>query len=121
MIWLAVFALALVVVHEAGHVLATLWCGGRWRGVVCHHGWAVGVFVDLTGLSRRQQQLTLVAPVVLEGAVLGLACVLCPTAWRWWTAITLGQWLTNWLPWWGLPTDGRRLWELVRTGRPPKQ
>lgn len=110
-------AMALLVAHEAGHAVAARAVGGRWAGVVRRGVWAVGVRIRVDGLSRRRIAVTLLAAPAAELLVLLAAWRLWPPDGAWWALLGAVQWGVNGLPWPGLPTDGRRLWALWRTGR----
>lgn len=109
-------AVALVVAHELAHVVTTLALGGRFEGVVVKHVLAVGVKIRVDGLSARQIMLTLLAAPVAELGVTITASVLAPSARSLWLLLIMVQWGANWVPWWGFPNDGWRLWQLVRDG-----
>jgi len=116
-------AAGLVLVHEAGHIAATLRYGGRWQGVV-FRGWAVGVRLDVTPLSLRQRLATAWAgPLAEAGAAALLAAVL---AWHGADRVTVAaapavaaaDGLVNLAPWWPA-NDGARIRAWRRALRAP--
>ncbi len=109
--------LAMIVCHEAAHVLITVACGGRFEGVVLQHVLAVGVRIRVDDLSARQIALTLIAGPVAEALVLGVAWQIHPMAWPLWLLLLGTQWMLNLIPWPWFPNDGRKLWRLMRQGR----
>ena len=103
----------LVLSHELGHILATLGCGGRFRGLV-FRGLAVGVALDVTRLSLAQRLFTAWAGVIAETsllAVLGLGAHVGWWPWMipfWALLLVAANALLNLGPWWS-HNDGARL------------
>jgi hypothetical protein len=115
--WLTCVAVAalLTAAHETGHALAAALSGGRVQGLR-RRGLAVGVLLDLTGLSPRARRFTVWAGCGAEGLLALAAAALAaagaaPALWAWATglcaafdaAVNLVPW-----PWWPL-NDGHRL------------
>ena len=107
---------AMIIAHEAAHVLTTLALGGRFDGVFVQHLIAVGVKVRVDGLSRSQVALTLLAAPLAEVAVTVLAWRFYPSAHLLWLMVLCAQWALNLTPWPWFPTDGRKLWLLLHHG-----
>jgi hypothetical protein len=123
MLSVLVIAVALVLVHEAGHVLANRQLGGRFQGAV-FLGIAVGVRLELPA-GRRAVVLTSLAGPAMEGALSLLLILVMSLHWLTpalipWTLGVLGfDWLLNLTPLGA--TDGARLldaWRSYRSGRP---
>lgn len=104
-------AVAMVVAHEAGHVLLTLRFGGHWRSIE-FRGYAVGVRLFIDGLSPAQLAWTLAAGPLAEGIVIAIAVALWPGKYPWWLLLLGLQWVMNIIPWGRFPNDGTRLWQL---------
>ncbi len=117
--WPAVLlaGVAAVTLHELGHIVATPRLGGRFMGLV-FRGLAVGVQLDVTGLTPRQQAATCLAGPLAAWTVpaaLGLAALAgwCPAAWAAGaTALVGADTLINMVPWWP-HNDGAR-WRALR-------
>ena len=107
------FVVALIVVHEAAHVLVTLTLGGRFDGVIMPHMIAVGVKVRVDGLSRYQVALTILVAPFAEAVVMVLARRFYPSAHLLWLMVLCAQWVMNLTPWPWFPTDGHKLWLLL--------
>ncbi len=60
-------AVELIVVHETGHIVATVRSGDRFLGLV-FHGFAVGVKLDVTPLSAGQRVWSQAAGPLADGA-----------------------------------------------------
>lgn len=60
-------AVGLIVVHETGHIVATVRSGDRFLGLV-FHGFAVGVKLDVTPLSAGQRVWSQAAGPLADGA-----------------------------------------------------
>lgn len=114
--WLG-FLLALVIVHEFGHAVATWLVGGRVEGLVIHRGWMVGTRVHVEGLSVPRIAVTLAAALGGDVLVWSAASLAWPTHILTWSLLLGAHWLPNVVPWPGIPNDGRRLWRLWHTGR----
>lgn len=114
---LFVVAIAMIILHEAAHVLTTLAFGGRFEGVTVRHVIAVGVKIRVDALSTRQIAATLIAAPVAEALVISAAILVRPEAWSLWLLLLGVQWAMNLVPWPWFPNDGRKLWLLTQHGR----
>ena len=117
MAWVLGGAVAMVMGHEAAHAVVTRALGGRVEGLTWRWFGAVGVCLRVDGLSRVQVAWTLLAAPVAEGLVVGALWILQPELAGIWLALLIAQWGMNWVPWPGIPNDGRRLWRLMHGGR----
>jgi len=118
-----ILAAGLLAAHELGHVLTTVGFGGRFRGLVVR-GLAVGVALDVSGLSTRRRLGTawagIGAEMVVAGLVSGLALggVLNMHLLAWALIILAADAALNLGPWWS-ESDGAliRRWrtDLVET------
>lgn len=104
----------MIAAHESGHVFMTRWLGGRFAGVV-FRGVAVGVRLNMDGLTPGQIAWTLVAGPVAEALIVAVAGLLFPVLLPWWLAVLAADWGLNLVPWGFFPNDGTRLWRLWRT------
>lgn len=75
MLSVLIVAAILLSAHELGHIVTTVGLGGRFRGLV-FRGIAVGVSLDLTGLSVRRRLGTVWAGIGAELLVAGLVSAL---------------------------------------------
>jgi hypothetical protein len=113
MLAILLVALGLIVVHEVGHIVATVRSGGRFLGLVVR-GFAVGVKLEVSPLSTRQrlwsQAAGPLAEVAAAFALTGAAVLaLVPphlVSWTW--GVVLLDALLNLTPWWG-QNDGARI------------
>lgn len=113
MLAILLVALGLLVMHEIGHIVATVRSGGQFLGVV-FRGFAVGVKLEVSPLSTRQRLWSqaagplaeVMAALLLTGAA-GLALVpLHLVPWVWGVVAVDG--LVNLAPWWG-QNEGARI------------
>jgi hypothetical protein len=109
-------AAVLIVLHEAGHMLATRALGGRILGLVWR-GFAVGVWLDVAALSPAAVAWTLIAGPAAEALGAGALAACWPTARPAVLGIGALDLLLNAIPWGLVPNDGTRLWRWWRTGR----
>jgi len=106
-------AIILIVVHEAGHVLTARSLGGHFLGF-SRKGLAVGVRLDLEGLSRESRVWTLWAgPLAEASAVVGvLAAIATGSLLPVWgppiTVVAAIDLAINLIPWWH-DNDGARI------------
>ena len=114
---LLIVAILLVVGHETAHVLTTWACGGRFEGIVVRHILAVAVKIRVDGLSVRQVMATLIAAPMTEMAIIAIASWCDPAGMGWWLVLGAVQIGVNWVPWWGFPNDGQRVFALLQQGR----
>lgn len=112
---LLLMACAMVIAHEAGHVLMACALGGRWLGVE-FKGYMLGVKLSVKGLSVRQIACTLVAGPVAEALVAGTATLVWPKDLPLWFLVLILQWIINLIPWGLFPSDGTRLLQIWREG-----
>ena len=117
MAWVLGGAVAMAMGHEAAHAVVTRALGGQVEGLTWRWFGAVGVRVRVDGLSRVQVVWTLLAAPVAEALVVGALWILQPGLAEIWLALLVAQWGMNWVPWPGVPNDGRKLWRLMRFGR----
>ena len=117
MAWVLGGAVAMVMGHEAAHAVVTRAVGGQVEGLTWRWFGAVGVRLRVDGLSRVQVVWTLLAAPVAEALVVGALWILQPGLAEIWLALLVAQWGMNWVPWPGVPNDGRKLWRLMRFGR----
>lgn len=110
-------AVVMIVAHELAHVVATLAFGGRFDGVVVKHVLAVGVKIQVDGLSAQQIAWTLIAAPIAEVLVVAVAFAIRPQAWALWLLLLGLQWAMNFTPWPWFSTDGRKLLRLMQHGR----
>ena len=110
---LLLVAQGLIVVHELGHIVATVRSGGRFLGLV-FRGFAVGVKLEVSPLSTRQRLWSqaagplaeVAAALALTGAALLSVVPLHLMPWIWGVVGVDG--LVNLAPWWG-QNDGARI------------
>ena len=113
MIAVLLVAGVLILGHELAHIVATVAYGGRFQGLA-FKGLAVGVRLDVTGLSVRQRIGTgwagMVAEVVLASLITGGALLgLWPlTLALWAVGLATFDGLLNFGPWWA-HNDGARI------------
>ena len=117
MAWVLGGAVAMVMGHEAAHAVVTRAVGGQVEGLTWRWFGAVGVRLRVDGLSRVHVVWTLLAAPVAEALVVGALWILQPGLAEIWLALLVAQWGMNWVPWPGVPNDGRKLWRLMRFGR----
>lgn len=110
-----VVACAMLAAHEAGHVIATQWLGGRWLGVE-RKGFLIGVRLSIGSLSVPRIALTLAAGPIAEILVTTTAWIIRPQDYALWVLLLALQWIGNVIPWHVIPNDGTRLWQLWKQG-----
>lgn len=110
---LLVVAVAMLVAHEAGHIILTRVLGGQWLGIE-FKGLMLGVRLSVKSLSLKQIAWTLMAGPLFEAYVVGIAALWRPPEAHWFLLLLALQWLINLFPWGIIPNDGTRLWRLWR-------
>ncbi len=127
MLTVLILAAALLAAHELGHIVTTVGLGGHFRGLV-FRGVAIGVSLDLTGLSLRRRLQTVWAGTLAELAFaavlsgLSLAGIVNMHLMAWAIVIVAANATLNLGPWWS-KSDGaliRRFWgQRHRPQHPP--
>lgn len=102
-------AVGLLILHEAGHVLATWAWGGRFDGLAWS-GWGIGVRLTVDTLTPRQQAWTVAAGPFAEWVGVGLVALGWPAGLPLALGIAGVQAFANLIPWGRIPNDGTRLW-----------
>ncbi len=109
-------AVAMIVLHEAGHAVVAVLLGADFEGVRMR-GLTAAVKLRVDRLTAGQVALTLMAGPVAEAVIVLAASVIWPPYHLLFLLILGLQWAANVTPWPWFPTDGRRLWLLYRDGR----
>lgn len=110
--FLVMVAGSMILAHEGAHVLVNWLLGGQFQRVV-FRGVAIGVELNVTGLSPASVAWTLIAGPLAEALVAGIVAILAPCAdVRWILLLLAVQWGANVVPWSFFPNDGTRLWRL---------
>ncbi len=110
MLTVLILVAVLLASHELGHIVTTVGLGGRFRGLV-FRGLAIGVSLDLTGLSIRRRLQTVwagtLSEILVAGALSGLslAGIVNMRLMAWALVIVAADATLNLGPWWS-KSDG---------------